>query len=116
MELTHLDPQGRPRMVDIGAKPHSRRTAIAEGFIRLQAATIRLIRNNGIAKGNVLVTAELAGVLAAKRTEALIPLCHPLLLTKIHVAAALGSAGLCITSEVTSSGPTGVEMEALTAV
>jgi cyclic pyranopterin monophosphate synthase len=116
MNLTHIDEHGRPRMVDVGAKPLSHRMARAEGLIRLQSKTIELIRDQRMAKGNVLVTAELAGVQAAKQTASLIPLCHTLLLSKVHVEAVLKPQGIQITSEVKCTGQTGVEMEALTAV
>jgi len=115
MGFTHLDRKGRPRMVDVGDKPQSRRMARAEGFIRLQPETIRLIKHRRIGKGNVLVTAELAGVQAAKHTPALIPLCHPLLLSKIRVQVTLAAKGVSIATEVACTGQTGVEMEALTA-
>ncbi len=116
MKLTHLDEQGRPRMVDVGDKAVSRRVARATGFIRLQAGTACLIQANRIKKGNVLVTAELAGVQAAKRTASLIPLCHTLLLSHVGVEAALDGDGVRVTAEVKCTGRTGVEMEALTAV
>ncbi len=116
MSLSHLDEHGRPRMVDVGGKAVSRRTARATGFIQLQHATIDLIASCRIQKGNVLVTAELAGVQAAKQTAALIPLCHTLMLTQVQVAATLEDAGVRVVSEVRCTGQTGVEMEALTAV
>ncbi len=115
MRLSHLDRNGRPRMVDVGGKPASHRLAQAQGFIRLQADTVRLIRRQQMGKGNVLRTAELAGVQAAKQTPTLIPLCHPLLLTRIGVEATLEPAGVRIVAEAACTGPTGVEMEALTA-
>lgn len=116
MDLTHLDEHGRPRMVDVGDKGISHRTARAEGFIRLQPETIQRIQGNQLKKGNVLLTAELAGVQAAKQTAALIPLCHTLLLAKVHVTAALEETGVRIVCEVKCTGQTGVEMEALTGV
>ena len=116
MDLTHVDEHGRPRMVDVGGKPPSHRVAKAQGFIALQSKTIELIQKQQIAKGNVLITAELAGVQAAKQTASLIPLCHTLLLSKVHVEAILKPEGIHITSEVKCIGQTGVEMEALTAV
>lgn len=114
--LTHIDERQRPRMVDVSAKPLSHRTARAGGFVRLQPETVRLIAASRIQKGNVLITAELAGVQAAKQTAFLIPLCHPLPLSKVHVDATLEAAGVTVTSEVRCTERTGVEMEALTAV
>ena len=116
MILTHLDEHGRPRMVDVGDKAISHRVATAEGFIRLAPETQRLIEDNQIKKGNVLIVAELAGVQAAKQTAALIPLCHTLLLSKVDVHAALEPGGARVTCEVKCTGQTGVEMEALTGV
>ena len=116
MPLSHMDKQGRPRMVDVGAKPLSHRIARAVGRIRLQPQTIQLIQTSQIAKGNVLTTAELAGVQAAKLTASLIPLCHTLTLSKVHVEAGLDADGARVTAEVRCTGQTGVEMEALTAV
>ncbi len=115
-ELTHIDDSGRARMVDVGAKPDQLRVASAEGLIRLQSETIRLIRENLIKKGDVLTVAEIAGIQAAKRTSELIPLCHPLMINQVTVTTALSDEGITIRSEVRCTGPTGVEMEALTAV
>ncbi len=115
-DFTHLDDQGRPRMVDVGDKPMQHRTALAEGFIRLQPDTLQKIQSHQIKKGNVLTIAEIAGVQAAKQTASLIPLCHTLLLTKVHVTAQLEEGGVRVQSEVRCTGQTGVEMEALTAV
>ena len=115
-ELSHLDDQGNARMVDVGDKVSSMRTAIAEGFIRLEANTRKLIQDNLMKKGDVLTIAEIAGVQAAKQTANLIPLCHPLLLDKIKVVAQLDEQGVYVNSEVRCVGRTGVEMEALTAV
>ncbi|MBU1370715.1 MAG: cyclic pyranopterin monophosphate synthase MoaC [Bacteroidetes bacterium] len=115
-ELTHLDDQGNARMVDVGDKASSVRTAIAEGFIRLEAGTRKLIQDNLMKKGDVLTIAEIAGVQAAKQTAQLIPLCHPLLLDKIKLVAQLDEQGVYVSSEVRCVGRTGVEMEALTAV
>lgn len=116
MDLTHIDEHGRPRMVDVGGKRLSHRVARALGFIALQSRTIELIQNQQVAKGNVLLTAELAGVQAAKQTASLIPLCHTLLLSKVHVEAVMQPNGVQVTSEVKCTAQTGVEMEALTAV
>ena len=115
-ELSHIDSQGRARMVDVSDKVVSFRRARASGHIHLQEETVALIKENRIKKGDVLTTAELAGVQAAKQTAHLIPLCHPLLLTKVQVDATLGPDGVSIESEVRCTGQTGVEMEALTAV
>ena len=116
MRLSHTDEEGHARMVDITNKPVQHRTAVAKGFIRLQPETVRLIRENEIKKGDVLTTAEIAGILAGKQTPSLIPLCHPLLLNKINVSCKLTDSGVEVISEVKCSGQTGVEMEALTAV
>lgn len=113
--LSHTDGKGRPRMVDVTDKPVSHRTALAEGCIRLRPATVRLIAAHGIAKGNVLTTAELAGVQAAKQTANIIPLCHPLRLTHIKVEARLARPGVVVTAAVKCTDKTGAEMEALTA-
>jgi cyclic pyranopterin phosphate synthase len=117
-ELTHLDAQGRPKMVDVSAKPDTQREAVARGVVRMQAATFDLIKKGGVAKGDVLAVAQLAGIMAAKRTPDLIPLCHPLLVGDIKVEFSLDEAGCAveITATVKSIGKTGVEMEALTAV
>ena len=118
MELTHLDDAGRPRMVDVGQKPETARTAVAEGAIRMSAEAFRLVADQAVAKGDPLATAELAGTMAAKRTAELIPLCHPLALDHIEVRASLddGLPGVRMRAVVHSVGRTGVEMEALTAV
>lgn len=117
-ELTHLDAQGRPKMVDVSAKPDTQREAVARGIVRMQAATLDLIKKGGVAKGDVLAVAQLAGIMAAKRTPDLIPLCHPLLIGDIKVEFSLDETGcaVVITAAVKSIGKTGVEMEALTAV
>jgi cyclic pyranopterin phosphate synthase len=115
-ELTHLDARGRPSMVDVTGKVVSYRVATARGFIRLQPETIRLVEANQIAKGNVLITAEIAGIQAAKHTAMLIPLCHPLPLTRVKVEARIEAEGVAVQSEAKCTERTGVEMEALTAV
>ncbi len=117
-KLTHLDDQGRAHMVDVGAKPDTQRTAIAGGEIKMRLETFRMIQSGAMKKGDVLTTAQLAGVLAAKKTSDLIPLCHPLSLTYIDVRLQLDETlpGVRITAEVRTTGKTGVEMEALTAV
>jgi cyclic pyranopterin monophosphate synthase len=111
--LSHYDTTGRPRMVDVSAKPDSVRKAVAEAHVRMHAKTLRSIRQNP--KGDPLEIARIAGISAAKKTAELIPLCHALLLTHVDVEARLVRDGIRITSEVRSTGPTGVEMEALTA-
>jgi cyclic pyranopterin phosphate synthase len=116
MKLTHMDDQNRPRMVDVSDKGISDRVARAAGRITLTPETVALIAESKIKKGNVLTTAELAGVQAGKQTANLIPLCHTLLLTKVSVTAILAADGVEVTSEVKCTGKTGVEMEALTAV
>jgi cyclic pyranopterin phosphate synthase len=115
-ELTHLDAEGRARMVDVSAKPETARRAVARGRIRLAPETVRLLRDNAVPKGDALGTARLAGILAAKRTGDLIPLCHPLPITHAAVELTVTDAGVEIEAEVAVTGKTGVEMEALTAV
>ena len=116
--LTHIDAQGRARMVDVSAKPATTREAVAEGRVRMAAETLALALSGGGRKGDVRAVAEIAGVMAAKRTAELIPLCHPLALSKVEVTVgeAADGAGLSVTARVRTTGPTGVEMEALTAV
>ena len=116
--LTHIDASGAANMVDVSDKAASSRTAVAEGVVVMRPETLALIREGDAKKGDVVGTARLAGIMAAKRTHGLIPLCHPLLLTKVRVECALDEAlpGLRVTAEVRVQGPTGVEMEALTAV
>ena len=115
-KFSHLDTEGRARMVDVGQKKPQRRLARAAGAIQLTAATLDLVRNDRIAKGNVLTVAQIAGIQAAKRTGELIPLCHPISLDHVGVTLQLDDAGITATSEVSCTGRTGVEMEALTAV
>ena len=117
-KLTHIDPGGRPRMVDVSAKPDTVRVAVARGSVRMKPETLALIRSGRVEKGDVLATARLAGVMAAKRTHELIPLCHPLLLTDIDVALEPdeGDSAVRIEATVKVTGKTGAEMEALTAV
>ncbi len=114
--LTHLDADGRARMVDVSGKPVTTREAAAEGVVRMSAGTRALALGGGGKKGDVVSTAEIAGVMAAKRTAELIPLCHPLALSKVEVAVEPYEHGLKATARVKTTGPTGVEMEALTAV
>jgi cyclic pyranopterin monophosphate synthase len=116
--LSHLDATGAANMVDVSGKEVTERVASAEGRIVMQPETLAVIREGDAKKGDVLGTARLAGIMAAKRTHELIPLCHPLLLSKIRVECEIDAAlpGVRVTAEVKVSGKTGVEMEALTAV
>jgi cyclic pyranopterin phosphate synthase len=118
MQLTHLDAEGHVQMVDVGHKADTERVAVAKGEVSMQPETLRLIAEGGLPKGDVLTTAQLAGIMAAKQTPNLIPLCHPLLLTKVDVAFKVDEAAsrIEITATVRTRGKTGVEMEALTAV
>jgi len=116
-KLTHMDESGHPRMVDITGKPDTHREAVAKGTVRMQAATLDLIKKGETAKGDVLAVAQLAGIMAAKQTPHLIPLCHPLLIGDIKIEFNMneGNNTIEITATVESVGKTGVEMEALTA-
>ena len=116
--LTHLDQDGAANMVDVSEKAVTSRTATAEGCVVMQPETVALIRSGDAKKGDVLGTARLAGIMAAKRAHELIPLCHPLLISKVRVDCALDESlpGVRVSAEVKVSGQTGVEMEALTAV
>jgi cyclic pyranopterin phosphate synthase len=116
--LSHLDAQGQAHMVDVGDKAETARIAIAEGNVVMQPATLDIVRRGDAKKGDVLGTARLAGIMAAKRTHELIPLCHPLLISKIAVDLTIDEAlpGVRVRAEVKMKGQTGVEMEALTAV
>ena len=115
--LTHVDRTGRPRMVDVSDKPSTPRRAVAETFVTLSPETLSLVIDGGTTKGDVLGVAELAGVMAGKRTSDLIPLCHPIALTDLVVAVTPDrvAGGLRIRAEAATTGPTGVEMEAMTA-
>jgi cyclic pyranopterin phosphate synthase len=117
-KLTHIDIAGHAHMVDVGAKPATQRLAIARGEVVMKAETLGLIRAGAIKKGDVLTVAQIAGITAAKRTSDLIPLCHPLPITHIDVTLTLVDdlPGVLITATVKTTGRTGVEMEALTAV
>lgn len=115
-ELTHINEQGRARMVDVTKKDVTFREAQAEGRVRVSPETLALIRTGGTPKGDVLAVAQVAGILAAKRTHELIPMCHPLRLTAVDIAFTLEEAAVHIRSKVKCKGETGVEMEALTAV
>lgn len=116
--LTHLDAEGRARMVDVSAKGETAREAVAEGRVRMASETLALAMSGGGKKGDVRAVAEIAGVMAGKRTAELIPLCHPLALTslKVEVAPTPDGSGLSVVACARTTGPTGVEMEALTAV
>lgn len=116
--LTHLDENGAARMVDVGHKDDTIRTAVAGGEVLMQPETLRLIRDGAIKKGDVLTVARIAGIMAAKRTSELIPLCHPIALTHLDVSLSLDEAGsrILIVATARTVGKTGVEMEALTAV
>ncbi|CAG1013689.1 cyclic pyranopterin monophosphate synthase [Anaerolineales bacterium] len=117
-KLTHLDEQGRAHMVDVGAKPDTERVAVARGEVHMKKETFDLICAGQIKKGDVLTVAQIAGISAAKRTSELIPLCHPLFLSKVDVDLVLDESipGVVITATAKVTGKTGVEMEALTAV
>jgi len=117
-KLTHIDESGRARMVDVSGKPATIREAAAAGLVRMSEATkaLALALAGGGKKGDVRAAAEIAGVMAAKRTAELIPLCHPLALSKVEVSVEPADGGLAVTARVKTTGPTGVEMEALTAV
>lgn len=118
MSLSHVDEAGRARMVDVGGKADSRRTAVAEGVVRMSAAAFALVRDNQVAKGDVLRIAEVAGTMAAKRTSDLVPLCHPLPLEVVRLECTAEEAlpGVRVVATAVTTGKTGVEMEALTAV
>ena len=117
-QLTHLNARGEAVMVDVSDKPATQRTAVAEGFVGMTARTLALGRDGTAKKGDVLATARIAGIMAAKKTAELIPLCHPLAITKVSVDLTLSDAphGIAVRAEVKVGGQTGVEMEALTAV
>jgi cyclic pyranopterin monophosphate synthase len=114
--FSHVDESGKAVMVDVTAKPDLVRSATARGHIRLSDETLALIRENGMKKGDVLTVAEIAGIQGGKRTSELIPLCHPLSITKLEVKAIPDETGVTVTSLARCTGPTGIEMEALTAV
>jgi cyclic pyranopterin phosphate synthase len=120
--LTHFDAQGQAHMVDVGAKPATHRIAVATGRIEMQTATLALIESGTAKKGDVLGIARIAGIMAAKKTSDLIPLCHPLALTRTAIdfdlasTRQMGAVGIFCSATVETVGPTGVEMEALTAV
>ncbi len=115
-ELTHIDSRGKANMIDVASKPQQLRQAVAEGFIRLTPETVELVRKNTIQKGDVLTVAEIAGIQAGKKTSELIPLCHPLSITKIAVETSIQETGIYVKAIARCTGKTGIEMEALTAV
>lgn len=114
-KLTHLDEQGKARMVDIGAKAESQRVAIAEGRIAMSAQALAAIRDGAVPKGDVLAAARIAGIMAAKKTAELIPLCHPLALDAVTVDFTIEDSAVKVRASASLTGRTGVEMEALTA-
>ena len=114
--LTHFDGEGKPRMVDVSAKPETAREAVARGRVRLAPETLALVTAGRVGKGDVIGIAELAGIMGAKRTAELIPLCHPLALSSVTVRVTVAEPGLLVEATARTTGPTGVEMEALTAV
>lgn len=116
LKLSHVDRKGRASMVDVGDKPATQRRAIAEGRVRISTALAKAIKSNSLAKGNLLETARLAGITAAKRTDELIPLCHSLPLDLVDVRAKLRGRFIYLRAEAATSGKTGVEMEAFVAV
>jgi cyclic pyranopterin phosphate synthase len=115
-KLTHVDESGKARMVDVSHKPRVRRRAVARGRIDLQPATVALVRANGLAKGDVLAVARIAGIMAAKRTSELIPLCHNVEIEHVDVSLAVDEGGIAIEATSVCTDKTGIEMEALTAV
>ncbi len=115
-DLTHFDDKGAAHMVDVSEKATTSRTAIAKGFISMQPATLAMVAGGTAKKGDVLGVARLAGIMAAKKTHDLIPLCHPLALSKVAVELEVAEGGIAIAATVKNTGQTGVEMEALTAV
>lgn len=114
--FSHIDASGKAKMVDVGNKPIQHRTAIAEGKIELSENTIKLIRENGLAKGDVLAVARIAGIQAAKKTSDLVPLCHNLTLNQVEIQFLVAENNVLVHATVKCDGKTGVEMEALTAV
>src|SRR5947209_6478588 len=114
-DLTHIDESGHARMVDAGAKPDTERVAVARAEVRLSKQTLDLVREGKTSKGDVLAVARVAGIMAAKKTSELIPLCHPIMLTSVKVEFAFEEWGIGIEATAKTVGPTGVEMEALTA-
>ena len=117
-DFTHFDEQGRAKMVDVGEKPESQRVAVASGRVYVNDTTFALIKSGGIKKGDVLTVAQIAGIMGAKQTSSLIPMCHPIMLNGVHMELRLDEStkSVEITASVSCDGRTGVEMEALTAV
>ena len=115
-KLSHLDDAGNARMVDVSDKEITQREAVAEGFVSMNSATLALATSGTAKKGDVRAVAEIAGVMAAKQTSNLIPLCHPLAISKVEVSVEPADGGMAVTARVKTTGQTGVEMEALTAV
>jgi cyclic pyranopterin phosphate synthase len=117
-DLSHMDEKGRPKMIDVSGKPETERLAIAKGLVKMQAATFKRIKDKRVEKGDVLAVAQLAGIMAAKQTSHLIPLCHPIPIDEVKIDFALDekNSAVEITAAVKSTGRTGVEMEVLTAV
>jgi cyclic pyranopterin phosphate synthase len=116
MSLTHLDEKGAARMVDVGSKEPTRRRALAKGRVRLQPETVAAIAEGRVPKGDAIAVARVAGIMAAKQTPALVPLCHPLPISSVRVELTPAQGAVEIEAEVTTTAPTGVEMEAMTAV
>lgn len=116
MDFTHFNEEGRAKMVDVTEKPVTHRTAIAGGKVKMNAETLKLVRNGGIKKGDVLSAAQIGGIMAAKRTFEIIPMCHPITLTGLDIRFSFEDDGISIQAEAKCKGETGVEMEALTAV
>ncbi len=114
-DLTHLDAAGKARMVDVGSKAETARRAVAEGFISMSAEALTAIREGTMPKGDVLAAARIAGIMAAKKTGELIPLCHPLALDAVSVDCTVEDTGVRVTATASLTGKTGIEMEALTA-
>ena len=117
-DFTHFDEQGRAKMVDVGEKPESQHVAVASGRVYVNETTFALIQSGGIKKGDVLTVAQIAGIMGAKQTSSLIPMCHPIILNGVHMDLRLSETAKAveITASVSCDGRTGVEMEALTAV
>lgn len=116
MDFTHFNEEGRAKMVDVTEKPDTYRTAAAAGTVKMNASTLEAIRSGGVYKGDVLAVAQVAAIMAAKKTWELIPMCHPLLISGVDIRFALRDDAVDILAQVTCRGETGVEMEALTAV
>jgi cyclic pyranopterin phosphate synthase len=115
-QLSHVDERGAARMVDVSAKEPTRRTAVASGIVRTTAQVVDLLRRDGLPKGDALATARVAGIMAAKRTPDLVPLCHPIAISAVAVDFSFGDETVAMTATVSTTDRTGVEMEALTAV